>query len=53
MEKVLLLGKVNLERSCHGHQHRVNVGTGPQGEQGLTPGVLSSHRRWQHHDAIL
>lgn len=49
--RVLLLGKVNVELSCHGHQHRLKVGTRPQGEQGLLPGVpLLPPRRW-HHDA--
>lgn len=35
--RVLLLGKVSLEKSCHSHQHRLSQGTRPQGEQGRIP----------------
>lgn len=37
--RMLLLGEVSVELSCPGHQHRLSVGTWPQGEQGLSPGV--------------
>lgn len=49
--RVLLLGKVNVELSCHSHQHRLKVGTWPQGEQGPLPAVPLLPPRWWHHDA--